>query len=142
MEDRFDLLGFSWEDMVSFYIGAGFSFEKALLEAGLEVRNLTEGKQVSLYQSNIRLCPVGPFDCSMAVQMRPFPQDALPRVVQTTAQFPDAHGAPIHIGDPARIGVSLSDLLKGGMVTIKDGEVPVFWAGGFTNRYTITSASK
>ena len=142
MEDTFDLQGFSWEDMVSFYIGCSFSFERALLEAGLEVRNLTEGKEASMYQSNIRLCPVGPFDCSMVVTMRPFPQDALPRVVQTTAQFPDAHGAPIHIGDPARIGVSLSNLLKGGMVTVKATEVPVFWACGMTNRYTITSASK
>ena len=152
MEDTFDLLGFSWEDMVSFYIGCGFSFEKSLLEAGLELRNLTEKKDVSMYQSNIRLCPVGSFDCSMVVSMRPFPQDALPRVVQTTAEFPDAHGAPIHIGDPARIGVSLSDLhLEGATetakepevpLTIKEAEVPVFWACGVTTRYAITSASK
>ena len=152
VEDTFDLLGFGWEDFVSFYIGCSFSFERALLEAGLELRNLTEKKDVSIHKSNIGLFPVGPFDCSMAVSMRPFTQDVLPRVVEITAQFPYAHGAPIHIGDPARIGVSLTDLVLETVMetvkvaqvpmTMKEDEVPVFWGCGVTGRFAITSSSK
>ncbi|MHB8991488.1 MAG: D-glutamate cyclase family protein, partial [Chloroflexota bacterium] len=50
-----------------------------------------------------------------------------------TSRFPSVHGAPVHIGDPAQIGIK--DLSKpdfGDPVTIKPGEVPVFWACGVT----------
>ena len=142
VEDTLDLLGFAWEDCVTFYTGCSFSFEGALLESGLEIRNLTEGKQVSMYQSDIQLCPVGAFSCPMTVTMRPFPQGVLDKVVEVTAQFPNAHGAPVHIGDPSRIGVQLEELKNGEAVEVKDGEVPVFWACGVTNRSALASASQ
>lgn len=136
-----DLLGFAWDDCVTFYTGCSFSFESALLEAGLEVRNLSEGKQVSIYQSNIMTHPVGDFSCPMTVTMRPFLEESLERVVDITAQFPDSHGAPIHIGDPSRIGVELNRLQSGEEVEVKSGEVPVFWACGVTNSNALSSAS-
>jgi len=43
------------------------------------------------------------------------------------------HGAPVHIGDPSQIGIR--DINKpdwGSPVTIKPGEVPIFWARGVT----------
>lgn len=143
VQDALDLQGFAWDDMVTFYTGCSFSFESALQEARLEVRNLTKGKEVSVYQSDIRLHPVGVFSgLAMMVTMRPFPRDSIHRVVAVTARIPDAHGAPIHIGDPSRIGVELSHLKGGEAVEIKEGEVPVFWACGITNREAITTASK
>lgn len=142
VEDTLDLLGFAWDDCTTFYTGCSFSFERALLEAGLEVRNLTEGKQVSMYQSNIMTHPVGTFSCPLTVTMRPFPEDCLHRVVQITAQIPDAHGAPIHIGDPSHIGVQLDRLQRGEEVEVKSGEVPVFWGCGVTNSSALASASQ
>ena len=142
VEDTFDLLGFAWDDWVTFYTGCSFSWESALLQAGLEIRNLTEGRQVSMYQSNIMLCPIGMFSCVMAVTMRPFSENALEKVFEITAQFPDAHGAPIHIGDPSRIGVQLDQLHGGEMVEVTEGEVPVFWACGVTIASAIASAGQ
>ena len=137
-----DLQSFDWEEFVTFYIGCSFSFESALTEAGLELRNITEDKIVSMYNSNIQLEPVGPFDCNMVVTMRPFLPDDLSRVVEITAEFPDTHGAPVHIGDPARIGVSLANTISSVPVTMNGDEVPVFWGCGLTCRAAIESASK
>ena len=137
-----DLQSFDLEEFVTFYIGCSFSFESALMKAGLELRNITEDKIGPMYSSNIRLEPVGPFDCNMVVSMKPFLSDDLSRVVKITAEFPDTHGAPVHIGDPARIGVSLTNTVSGVPVTINDDEVPVFWGCGMTCRAAIESASK
>ena len=139
-----DLLSFDWreEEFVTFYIGCSFSFEGALMEAGLELRNITEKKVVSMYCSSIQLEPVGPFNCPMAVTMRPFSPDDLKRVVEITAEFSNTHGAPIHIGDPARIGVSLSDTIDSVPVTMGDDEVPVFWGCGVTCQAAFGIASK
>ena len=139
-----DLQSFDWreEEFVTFYLGCSFSFESALMEAGLELRNITEDKIVSMYSSSIQLEPVGPFDCTMVITMRPFSPDDLSRVVEITAEFPETHGAPVHIGDPARIGVSLSDTIDSVPVTMSDDEVPVFWGCGVTCQAAIESASK
>ena len=59
-------------------------------------------------------------------------KDAI-RAVQVTSRMPSVHGAPIHIGNPAAIGIK--DINKpdfGDPSTIRDGEVPVFWACGVT----------
>ena len=65
--------------------------------------------------------------------MRPMtPQNAI-RAIQITSRMPNVHGAPIHVGNPADIGIK--DLSKpdfGSPSTIKPGEVPVFWACGVT----------
>ena len=113
VEDTSDLLGFSLEEFTSFYSGCSFSWESALLEAGLELRNLSLGKLVPMYQTNIATYAVGGFSGPMTVTMRPFPEVELGRVVEITAQYPDLHGAPVHIGDPARIGVDLGLVHKG-----------------------------
>ena len=79
----------------------------------------------------------------MFTTMRPVPKELLAKAVAITAQFPDAHGAPIHIGDPARIGISdISKPELGDRVTIEDGEVPVFWACGVTVKEAVAAISK
>ena len=43
------------------------------------------------------------------------------------------NGAPIHIGNPESIGITnINQPDFGDAVTIKDGEVPVFWACSVT----------
>ena len=69
----------------------------------------------------------------MVVSMRPIPRDKVVKAVQITSRFPGVHGAPVHIGEPERIGIT--DLSKpdyGDPVTIKKNEIPVFWACGVT----------
>ena len=121
------------EDFVSFLIGCSFSFESALLEANVPVRHIEEGRNVPMYKTNIPCTPAGVFRGNMVVSMRPIPHELVPRAVLITGEMPRVHGAPVHIGDPAAIGIS--DLFHpdfGDMVTIKDGEVPVFWPCGVT----------
>lgn len=143
VEDALDLSGFSWENRTTFYIGCSFTFEEALIQAGINVRNIQEGANVSMYKSDVALYSVGRFQCKMFTTMRPVARELLAKAVAITAQFPDGHGAPIHIGDPARIGISdLSKPELGDRVTIEDGEVPVFWACGITVEEAITAISE
>ncbi len=121
------------DDLVSFLIGCSFSFEDALLEAGVPVRHIEENRNVPMYNTNIPLVPAGVFHGNMVVSMRPVPRDLVVRAVTVTAAMPRVHGAPIHVGDPAAIGIQ--DINKpdyGDSVTIQPGEVPVFWPCGVT----------
>ncbi len=127
--------------MVSFLLGCSFSFENAMLAAGLPIRNLEEGKNVSMYITNKSCVPAGPFSAPLVVTMRPMTPEQAIRAVQVTTRFHLTHGAPVHLGDPAEIGIG--DLAKpdfGDPVTIRPGEIPVFWACGVTSQLAATSA--
>ena len=120
-------------DLVTFVLGCSFSFEHALIEAGIKLRHVEQGKNVAMYRTNIQTTPAGPFHGPMVVSMRPMsPADAI-RAIQVTARVPAVHGAPVHIGLPEMIGIT--DLDKpdfGDAVDILPGELPVFWACGVT----------
>ena len=128
-----DLLSTWQEDLVSFLLGCSFTFEAAMLRAGVPVRHLEEEKNVPMYITS-RLCqPAGTFQGPLVVSMRPIPGPLIPRAVQVTARFQAAHGGPVHVGDPLLLGIE--DLGRpdfGDPVTIQPGEVPVFWACGVT----------
>jgi len=120
-------------DWVGFLLGCSFTFENALLEAGLPVRHIEAGCNVPMYRTNIECVPAGVFHGPMVVSMRPMTTAQAIRAVQVTSRFPRAHGAPIHIGNPAAIGIKQLDRPDfGDMVEIRPGEVPVFWACGVT----------
>ena len=128
-------------NMVSFLLGCSFSFENAMVAAGLPIRNMEEDKNVSMYITNRPCLSAGPFSAPMVVTMRPMtPQQAV-RAVQVTTRFHLTHGAPIHLGDPREIGINNLDRPDfGDPVTIKPGEIPVFWACGVTSQLAATSA--
>ena len=58
-------------DLVSFLIGCSFSFESALLEADIPVRQIEEGVNIPLYNTNIPCTPAGVFSGNMVVSMKP-----------------------------------------------------------------------
>ena len=121
------------DDLVSFLIGCSFSFEGDLLAADVPVRQIEEGKNVPMYDTNIPCASSGVFHGNMVVSMRPIPYELVPKAVQITASMPRVHGAPVHIGDPAVIGIEdLSCPDYGEAVTVREGEVPVFWPCGVT----------
>jgi uncharacterized protein YcsI (UPF0317 family) len=121
------------DDLVSFLIGCSFSFEEALLEAGVPVRHIEENRNVPMYNTSIALTPAGIFHGNMVVSMRPVPRELVIKAVTVTAGMPRVHGAPVHIGDPAAIGIRDIDHPDyGESVTIRPGEVPVFWPCGVT----------
>ena len=93
-----------------------------------------------MYITNIPCQPAGPFSTSLVVTMRPMTPEQSIRAVQVTTRFHLTHGAPVHIGPPEAIGIK--DLNRphfGDPVTIRDGEIPVFWACGVTSQLAATS---
>jgi uncharacterized protein YcsI (UPF0317 family) len=128
-------------DLVTFVIGCSFSFEEALLEAGIPLRHIAQNRNVAMYRSNIATAPAGVFNGPMVVSMRPLKAHDAIRAIQITSRFPNVHGAPVHIGNPALIGIA--DLAKpdyGDAVDVLPDELPVFWACGVTPQAAITQA--
>ncbi|MFG6119682.1 putative hydro-lyase [Thalassobacillus sp. B23F22_16] len=124
----------NWDEkMVGFLLGCSFTFEQALIDYGIPLRHIEENKNVSMYKTNIPCVPAGRFSGPMVVSMRPVKAADIPKAVQVTSRFPSVHGAPVHVGEPEAIGITdLSHPDFGDPVTIKAGEIPVFWACGVT----------
>jgi uncharacterized protein YcsI (UPF0317 family) len=121
------------DDFVSFLIGCSFTFEGALVRAGVPVRHIELGLNVPMYRTNIACQPAGVFHGPLVVSMRPLTPPDVIRAVQVTSRYPAVHGAPVHIGLPEQIGIS--DLARpdfGDDVPVAGNELPVFWACGVT----------
>ncbi len=121
------------EDFVAFLLGCSFSFEWALMDAGIPVRHIEASRNVPMYITNIPTEPSGIFHGPLVVSMRPIPYNLVVKATNITARFVAVHGAPVHIGYPELIGIR--DLNKpdyGDKPVMKDGDIPVFWACGVT----------
>ncbi len=141
VDEPTDLTPLWTNDLVSFLIGCSFTFESALVEAGLPVRHVEQGTNVPMYITSLPTVPAGAFHGPTVVSMRPIPAGQVVRAVQVTSRFPAVHGAPLHIGDPAAIGIR--DITRpdlGDAVEIRPGEVPVFWACGVTPQAVATAS--
>lgn len=129
------------DDLVTFALGCSFSFEEALVSDGLEVRNITEDVNVPMYRSAIECASAGAFSSSMVVSMRPFAAGDAIRAIQICTRFPSVHGAPVHLGNPALIGISALDRPDyGDPVSIREHELPLFWACGVTPQVALEAA--
>lgn len=129
------------DDLVTFVLGCSFSFEQALRDEGLALRHVDEGKNVAMFRTSIATVPAGPFAGPLVVTMRPLRAAAAIRAIQITSRYPDVHGAPVHLGDPALIGIA--DLARpdyGDAVDVFPDELPVFWACGVTPQAALVQA--
>lgn len=121
------------DDLVSFLLGCSFTFERALLDTGIPLRHIEEGKNVAMWRTSTACRPAGRFHGPMVVSMRPIPHELVSKAVTVTARFAMAHGAPVHVGDPAALGIrDLGRPDYGDPTEVRAGEVPVFWACGVT----------
>ena len=127
------ILSYWREDLVSFLIGCSFTFERALLDAGLHLAHLDQGRNVPMYVTNRECIPSGPFAGPMVVSMRPYRADEVPLAVAASSRYPTMHGTPVHVGDPDAIGVNNLEVPQfGDPVSIEEDQMPVFWACGVT----------
>ncbi len=129
------------DDFVTFVLGCSFSFEEALMAEGIRLRHIEQNRTVSMYRTSIPTVPAGPFSGAMVVSMRPMTTRDAIRAVEITSRFPDAHGAPVHFGDPAEIGIG--DIARpdwGEPTEFRPGEIPVFWACGVTPQVAVRKA--
>jgi uncharacterized protein YcsI (UPF0317 family) len=141
VEERTDVSGLWRGDFVSFLLGCSFSFEKPLMDAGLEIRNLTCGVNVPMFRTDIPTRPAGAFSGPLVVSMRPFTPELAIKAALVTGKLPEVHGAPIHQGDPGAIGIrDLRQPEYGDPVPVREGEIPVFWACGVTPQEVLLRA--
>jgi uncharacterized protein YcsI (UPF0317 family) len=136
-----DITPFWRDDLVSFLLGCSFTFEHPLMDAGIRMRHIDSNVNVPMYITNRPCKPAGVFHGPMVVSMRPIPPSQVVRTVQITSRFPDVHGAPVHMGDPAALGIkAISRPDFGDAVAIGPDEVPVFWACGVTPQAVMMQA--
>src|SRR3989454_12029237 len=130
------------DDLVAFLLGCSFTFEWALMDAGIRLKHVECGRNVAMWRTSIECRPAGAFHGPMVVSMRPIPSAQLSKAVTASARFPGAHGAPVHIGDPATIGIA--DIPRpdwGDAQPFRPRPVPAFWACGVTPQ-AVALASK
>jgi uncharacterized protein YcsI (UPF0317 family) len=154
-EEVTDIVTLWHADFVAFLIGCSFTFDAVLQAHGISVRHVELGCNVPMYVTDQATTPAGTFSGPLVVSMRPIRRDDVDRTVELTRNLrltpsetpsgdslpelaPEelesaAHGGPIQIGSPEVLGIS--DLMHpdyGNAVSVRDDEVPVFWACGVT----------
>ncbi len=130
------------DDFVAFAIGCSFTFERALLSAGISMRHIEQNLTVPMYKTSLQTKQFGAFGGSAVVSMRPIKAPDIKRVIEICEHYPHAHGAPIHVGYPADIGISDIDKPEwGSAVSIAENELPVFWGCGVTSQVSIINAA-
>ena len=141
VEERSEVTDLWGPDLVAFLIGCSFSFDTALSDAGIPVRNIDQGRNVSMYRTNVECRAAGRLSGPLVVSMRPIPGTHVAAAVQLTARMPQVHGAPVHVGSPAALGIA--DLARpdyGDPVDQEPDDVPVFWACGVTPQAALAAS--
>ncbi|OEV11713.1 putative hydro-lyase [Streptomyces nanshensis] len=129
------------KDLVTFLIGCSFTFEWALAGAGVPLRHIEQSRNVAMYVTDVPCRPAGGMHGPMVVSMRPVPEESVETAVRVTGRMPAVHGAPVHTGDPARIGIrNLDEPDFGDPTELRPGDVPVFWACGVTPQAAVVSS--
>ena len=129
------------EDFVAFAFGCSFSLEEALRRAGVELAYERRGFGGAIYRTDRETVAAGGFAAPLVVSMRPLAPDQAERAVEVSRRWPQLHGAPVHVGDPAALGIVLEEPLDAiGELSVADGEVPVFWACGVTPQLSLEAA--
>ncbi len=139
-----DIIKYWRDDLVTFLIGCSQSFDWALQAANLHYRLFSD------YTINRQLVPAGRFQGPMQSAPRAFKnaQNAV-RAIQISSRHLIAHGPPIHIGDPATVGVKDLGKSDSGWIPpvpwppapLQPGEILLWWATG-ANLSKVAMASK
>lgn len=129
------------DDLITFMLGCSFIAEQALISAGLLLPHIAETGFVPMYRTTLQCTPAGRFAGPIVVSMRPFTPDEADRAAKITRHYPMAHGGPIHMGDPAVLGIADINAPEfGRAVTFGPDQVPVFWACGVTPQEALLAA--
>jgi len=125
------------EESVGFLIGCSYSFEAALVRAGLPPRHHRTCTAVPMYRTSLPLKPSGIFSCgTYVVSMRPYRQSEVEKIRELTAPYElTGHGEPIAWGWNSVQVLGIKDISEpewGVAVPFEEDEVPVFWGCGVT----------
>src|ERR1051325_3251728 len=95
VDEPTDMVKLWQKDWVAFLIGCSFTFESALLQAGLPLRHIEANCNVPMYRTNIACQRAGVFHGPMVVSMRPMTPAQAIRATQICTRFARAHGTPV-----------------------------------------------
>jgi uncharacterized protein YcsI (UPF0317 family) len=137
-----DVTGRWRTDMVAFSLGCSFTFETALIAAGIPMRHIDQGRNVAMYVTDRQCRPAGRLHGPLVVSMRQIPANRVADAATISGSMPSVHGAPVHIGDPAALGITDLDRPDfGDPVEPEPGDVPVFWACGVTPQAALMASA-
>lgn len=130
------------DDFVAFLLGCSFSFEYALEKEGISMPHFKNNGNVAMYSTNIQTKSSASFSGSLVVSMRWIPENKLEKAISITSKYKKNHGAPIHIGNPAEIGINYLDKPDFGEYweSQNSRDIPVFWACGVTPQVALKKA--
>jgi len=141
VESRSDISDLWQDNLVAFAIGCSFTFERALLSSGIRMRHIEQDVTVPMYKTNIETKRFGPFGGKAVVSMRPIKQADIEKTRSICEHYTHAHGVPIHVGDPSKIGIAdINQTDWGSAVTINENEIPAFWGCGVTSQVAVVNA--
>ncbi|OLF17155.1 putative hydro-lyase [Actinophytocola xanthii] len=141
VDEPTDVTRYWREDLVAFLIGCSFTFETALARAGVPLRHVEQGRNVSMYRTDRQCRPARRLHGPLVVSMRLVPAELVAPATAISARMPAVHGAPVHVGDPSALGVA--DLARpdfGDPVEGEPGDVPMFWACGVTPQAALVAS--
>ena len=128
------------EDFVTFALGCSFTFERALINAGIPLAHVEANTTVPMYRTNIETPRVGPFGGGMVVSLRYIDPALVDRASEISAEYPWAHGGPIHYGDPAAIGIDNVMKPDWGDPPVTTHGTAMFWPCGVTPQNALAAA--
>ncbi|GAA3490657.1 putative hydro-lyase [Streptomyces cremeus] len=141
VEEPGDVVRHWREDLVMFLVGCSFTFETALVAAGVPMRHVEQGRTVPMYTTRRPCRPAGRLRGPMVVSMRPVPPELLGAAISESALLPSVHGSPVHCGEPGGLGIAdLSRPDFGDAVVAEPGDIPVFWACGVTLQAVVAAS--
>ncbi len=129
------------EDLVTFALGCSFTFEQALMRAGVDLYHVKHNTTVPMFRTELACREAGKYGGNMVVSMRGIDAEALDTVRNICEKYPHAHGAPVHWGSPEAIGIhDLNNPDWGDAIVLEPGQIPVFWACGVTSQNALDRA--
>lgn len=122
------------KDHVAFLTGCNLSLDKVMLEARMPLPHLSSEEAFpAQYRSSIACVPAGVFRGPLVVSLRPISEAFVEPLATLTSRYALSHGAPVHVGDAAEIGIAdLSKVDWGRENAIAPGCRTMFWACGIT----------
>lgn len=142
VDEPYDVTAYWRADAVGFLLGCSHTFEGPLRRAGVPVRHAGHTAAPAVYVTNVPTRQAGLLSGPLVVSARAIPGSLVARAVEVTARYPTGHGAPVHIGNPAALGIR--DLARpdfGPPLPMEPGDVPVFWACGVTPQFALPMAN-
>jgi uncharacterized protein YcsI (UPF0317 family) len=128
-------------DLVTLLIGCSLTFEWGLRNVGIAIRHEEAGRHVPMYRTTRQCVPVGPLHGPLVVSMRGVPAHQVDEAVRVSGRYPSMHGAPVHVGDPAKLGIhDIGRPDYGDEPVLDEGDVPVFWACGVTPQAVVEAS--